>query len=321
MKQTDPTPYSLHLVSDDPELAPDLLQSVFPSLRVRLDHAPSPPPVPLLQHDVLGDERFTYQRSRFTVPARAAGSTAEMTVVGVRRLGAVRIESDRTPVDTTRPFLHPAGDLESDWDRYDVDLVAVHPSALARAARSITGDERHLLEFTGTAPVSAATERYWFSAARHVASILSDPLMLAEPMLRGEAFRTAVGAMLLAFPNTTMAVEGSTTRPAAGGVDAATSFIEANAGREIDLQDVADAASSAPRPLAQAFRRRHGRTPMQFLRGVRFDHVRQDLAAADPWGPVTGAEVARRWGLVPSGRFAGEYRDRFGEPPSSTLKR
>ena len=58
-----------------------------------------------------------------------------------------------------------------------------------------------------------------------------------------------------------------------------------------------------------------------FAGGDIVDQLRNagELTRADPW-QVTVSEVAYRWGFTHLGRFAGAYRERFGETPSQTLR-
>jgi AraC family ethanolamine operon transcriptional activator len=75
-----------------------------------------------------------------------------------------------------------------------------------------------------------------------------------------------------------------------------------------------------PRTLARAFRVVHGITPVHYLHVLRLSEARQTLLAKGArCSSVT--EVATRFGFRELGRFAGEYRDQFGESPSETLRR
>ncbi|MEV6647041.1 helix-turn-helix domain-containing protein [Amycolatopsis sp. NPDC051371] len=74
------------------------------------------------------------------------------------------------------------------------------------------------------------------------------------------------------------------------------------------------------RALERGFKRHLDMTPNGYLRDVRLRRAREDLEISAP-DVVTVAEVARRHGLFHFGRFAGSYRDQFGEAPSDTLRR
>ncbi|MFG2648663.1 AraC family transcriptional regulator [Streptomyces sp. NPDC048436] len=71
--------------------------------------------------------------------------------------------------------------------------------------------------------------------------------------------------------------------------------------------------------LQEAFRRYVGMSPMAYVRDVRLTRVRDELRVADPWA-LSVSEVAHRWGFSHLGRFAEQYRARFGELPSQTLR-
>lgn len=313
--------FGLCFESADEEEIAEHVAADFPRIRMAVDGRARDAPAHLRQV-IAGDSRLTVQRFDLTLRVHAFGNLADVQHVGLRRAGAVSVGSGPTSVDTSRPFLFPAGDFASAGERESLEALAIGWRDLERAARAMTDDADHHLRFTGSAPVSPAAERYWRSAHRHVGDTLLDPALREAPLIRDELFRFAVRSLLVSFPSTvTEARTPNALRTPHRGVDPATAFIEANAHRPIDLADIAAAAGAGPQALARAFRQRHGRTPMQYLRELRFQHVHRELTEADPWSGVSVAEVARRWGFAPTGRFAGEYRQRFGEPPSATLRR
>jgi len=71
--------------------------------------------------------------------------------------------------------------------------------------------------------------------------------------------------------------------------------------------------------VAQHFRDFKGTSPIRFLRAARYDRVREALGRAEPTETIT--EIAAKWGFGHLGRFSVEYRRRFGESPSATLRR
>jgi AraC-like DNA-binding protein len=73
------------------------------------------------------------------------------------------------------------------------------------------------------------------------------------------------------------------------------------------------------RALQRAFERSGHPSPMAYLRRVRLEHVHAELAAHLP-DSATVTTVAVRWGFLHLGRFAGQYRELYGESPSQTLR-
>ncbi|MEJ2865236.1 AraC family transcriptional regulator [Actinomycetospora flava] len=89
--------------------------------------------------------------------------------------------------------------------------------------------------------------------------------------------------------------------------------------RTLTVADLAACAGVSERALHAAFRRELGTTPMAYLRTRRLEAAREDLLTAEPGDGVT--EIALRHGFSHLGRFAAAYRVRFGEAPSTTLRR
>jgi len=86
----------------------------------------------------------------------------------------------------------------------------------------------------------------------------------------------------------------------------------------ITVGDLAKVSGVSARTLFEGFRRFRGTTPMALLRTVRLEQAHAELKAAPPTENI--AAIAFKWGLVHLGRFAHDYRARFGELPSDTLR-
>jgi transcriptional regulator GlxA family with amidase domain len=94
----------------------------------------------------------------------------------------------------------------------------------------------------------------------------------------------------------------------------------ANLGTSMRIADLCRAFGVTPRTLERAVRAIHATTPVEFLHALRLTEARQTLLSkCGAAGSVT--EVATRFGFRELGRFAAEYRQRFGESPSETLRR
>ncbi len=79
-------------------------------------------------------------------------------------------------------------------------------------------------------------------------------------------------------------------------------------------------AARAETCVQAAFRRHLDTTPLAYLRSVRMERAHRDLQNAEPGHGTSVAAVAARWGFTHLGRFAIEYRRRFGSYPSQTLR-
>jgi transcriptional regulator GlxA family with amidase domain len=97
-------------------------------------------------------------------------------------------------------------------------------------------------------------------------------------------------------------------------------FIEEHACDAIALDDLAGVAGVSARALQMGFRRFRDTTPLAYLRSIRLELARTELAkAGQQRGSV--ATVANAFGFGHLGRFARDYERRFGELPSQTLCR
>src|ERR1700728_5196376 len=83
--------------------------------------------------------------------------------------------------------------------------------------------------------------------------------------------------------------------------------------------ELARATGVSARALQRAFERSGQPSPMMYLRRLRLHRVHAELAASSP-DSVTVTMIAGRWGFMHLGRFAGQYRQLFGETPSETLR-
>lgn len=143
-----------------------------------------------------------------------------------------------------------------------------------------------------------------------------------SPLIAGAVERLVAATVLAALPSTAV-IDSSAESP--GGAPApallrrALAFIDQHARDEIKLDDIAGAVYVTPRALQYMFRKHRGVTPMEHLRNVRLANVRSDLMVGSRM-TTSVSEVARRWGFGHLGRFATNYRLRYGESPHETLR-
>lgn len=110
----------------------------------------------------------------------------------------------------------------------------------------------------------------------------------------------------------------SAPAPAPRHVKWAIDFMHHNIAKPISLNDIATAAKVSVRTLQQGFRQFRNTSPMSYLREARMIAARHDLLACH--NTQTVADIALKWGFAHPGRFATDYKKRFGQSPSQTLK-
>jgi transcriptional regulator GlxA family with amidase domain len=86
----------------------------------------------------------------------------------------------------------------------------------------------------------------------------------------------------------------------------------------IALAHLCSIARVDARGLQKAFVKRRGMTPMQWVKDRRMATARLRLAKAAPSATVT--KIALASGFTQLGRFAVDYRRRYGESPSETAR-
>jgi transcriptional regulator GlxA family with amidase domain len=92
-----------------------------------------------------------------------------------------------------------------------------------------------------------------------------------------------------------------------------------NIGEPVTVAELSRMAGVSERTLRAAFHDVLGLSPKQYDITERLRAARAALSAADP-ETTTVTDIAMTYGFFELGRFAGRYRDVFGEVPSRTLR-
>lgn len=103
------------------------------------------------------------------------------------------------------------------------------------------------------------------------------------------------------------------------GLKKAIEWLEAEPSRPWRVEELAAVCGVAPRTLQKHFRHFVGRAPLAFLRELRLERAHQELLRGSQDASIT--EIATAHGFAHLGRFAIQYRRRYGESPSATLRR
>jgi AraC-like DNA-binding protein len=106
---------------------------------------------------------------------------------------------------------------------------------------------------------------------------------------------------------------------APGLVHRAEEYIRAQLKEPITITDLLRICGCSRSLLFGAFKNTRGYTPMEFLTGQRLLSVREQLLKQHPDASV--ASIAMDCGFIHLGRFSQDYRKRFGERPSETLRK
>lgn len=96
-------------------------------------------------------------------------------------------------------------------------------------------------------------------------------------------------------------------------------YMRAHLDAPITNELLAEMTGVSLRTLYNSFKKFRGVSPMRYLKDLRMEKVREELLDTGKIRNVT--TVATRWGFFELGRFAAEYRKRYGESPSDTLRR
>jgi AraC-like DNA-binding protein len=220
--------------------------------------------------------------------------------------------------------INPCRPFTKSWSEAGRQLmIRIERSLLERELRAWIGrDQKERIEFDQSQVFAMGK----VSALTHAVRMLCDALRdessgLDHPLVRDRVASTLASALLVELPhNYSRAFEAAETSIAPAAVRRAERFIEENAVKSIGLADVACAAGVGARALQLAFRRFRNTTPMAHLRALRLELARGELArAGSDGGSVTSVANACRFGSL--SRFAADYKARFHESPSETLRR
>ncbi|WP_067473721.1 AraC family transcriptional regulator [Nocardia amamiensis] len=149
-----------------------------------------------------------------------------------------------------------------------------------------------------------------------------DAGLLEHPLFASQVESVVLSGLLLAQNHNYSAALHAEQNPAAPRyVKEVLERIQAHPDLPLTVERLAADSGVSVRALQRGFHDVVGCSPMAYLREVRLNRAREALAAADPTSGVSVTDVALNWGFMHLGRFSVEYRRRFGESPSQTLRR
>lgn len=151
-------------------------------------------------------------------------------------------------------------------------------------------------------------------------SVRENPAMLSDRLLASQLTRALPGNLIGAIASASGKCPPLTGPKRLAALSRAEAFIEQHARDPIRVSDLCQIACVSERTLEYAFLDRFGMGPKEYLNAVRLFSARRQLRAADP-RTTKVVDVANAWGFWHMGQFAADYRKRFDELPSKTLRR
>jgi AraC-like DNA-binding protein len=197
-----------------------------------------------------------------------------------------------------------------------IPRVSMEGQLAALIGRPVTAPIRFSLGFDLTTPQGQSL----IAAVRHLRAELARPGGIADvPLIRTQLESYVLSQLLMVIPHDhqhllTVRSKASSRRH----VRAAMEFIDNHAPEPISGPDLAREACVSVRALQVGFHEELGMSPMAYLRNVRLDRVHEELLSRTDNVPVS--EIAHRWGFSHLGRFAEQYKRKFGILPSETAR-
>lgn len=268
---------------------------------------------------------LTYQaEARLRMPATEDCYFVNLTTAG--STDADRSDGARTRTEARRrgAVLNPLQRNTVRWSRDAEQLILKiprpslesHLSALLGRSVAEVVDFEFGLDLTGPAGQSLLT------SVEFLARELDRPKGLADMPLAREQLEAFVMTQVLTAGRHqfTDALAEPAEALRSGRLAPVVAYLEQHADEPLTPQELARVGCMSVRTLHAAFQQQFGESPMSYLRRIRLDHVRAELLSSDP-AQLRVTDVAMRWGFFHQSRFAQQYRERFGELPSVTLRR
>jgi AraC-like DNA-binding protein len=208
----------------------------------------------------------------------------------------------------------------------DCEMVLVRFSAphLAECLAAHVGDGAGMadfsdVEFAVEMPGQGLASAPWSRLTSYLLGELDKGSSLFHsPLAAAQAGQLLMSSLLLQQPHShSSLLRRPTDHCAPHLIHEADDFLQSNAAEAITVDDLARHLGISTRSVFAGFRRHLGVTPMRRLKDIRLARVREELLSANC---TVVTPVAMRWGFIHLGKFSNDYRARYGELPSETLK-
>jgi AraC-like DNA-binding protein len=200
--------------------------------------------------------------------------------------------------------------------------LKIERSALEETLEELTDRRiRSTVPFGASLDLRSGAGRQWWGLARALVDLAQDPDgPLGRPVVARPLARSVIAAFLHAADHPyrdLLARRPASPRPAT--IREAVELLETEPEHHWTVTDLARRVGLTTRGLQAGFARHVGVAPMAYLRQVRLTRAHLELQVADA-ARCSVADIAGSWGFTHLGRFAAAYRERYGHPPSRTLR-
>lgn len=255
---------------------------------------------------------------RYSFPVRIRGDfTDARFCLGYMRnlsthtwVNGFEVESDTLQLYPAGSELNYQADAGGQWVAIMIEAEALQAAAIARLGREV--------ELPSVGTLSARFPRSHHEALDRAIARLTGRTLVDSRSL--ESLLARVAELIVHMQDRTLDSLVRRWRSRQLLLERADAYLRSSLERPFDLSAMAKGIGTSRRSLQRSFAEAYGMTPHQWARCVALHHARKQLRTSDPTRTAIEA-VARDCGFRHMGRFAGYYRELFGELPSATLGR
>ena len=227
---------------------------------------------------------------------------------------AVPIDADQSCIVSPGQKFTLVADARHEWFNLRIDSGAFENKLAYLLGARPSGK----LEFVPSANRNAPQFQQLWRLIRFFGEQIDATSEQLPPLVLHELEQTILVAFLSANGHTfSHLLEREPTDTLPSHVRRAEEFIEAHWDQAITIEKLVEATGIGARAIFRAFQQTRGYSPMAFAKMVRLKHARQLLSAPDAETTVTSVAFVCGFGNL--GHFARDYREAFGERPSTTL--
>jgi AraC-like DNA-binding protein len=318
------------LSTGDLEEARDAVTRVYLPHELVPDGGPDGGPGLGMVLNAIEDRNFTLgyltygAATRLTMPATENCYHVNLTTAGSTRADRSDGSRARTAARASGVVLLPDQLNRVRWTPDAEQLILKIPrAALEGHLTDVLGrPARGVIDFDFGFDLSGPRGQSLLASVEFLTRELERPGGLADMPLAREQLETFVLSQLLTcVPNPHLDELRAPAEPAgAHRLARVVEHIEGNADQPVTPAELARVGCMSVRSLHASFQQAFGMSPMTYVRRVRLERVRAELTASrDPQLRIT--DLAMRWGFFHPSRFAQQYKQRYGELPSQTVRR